>query len=954
MKQHAISSLRTILFCLAVSTAGAANFSVINTNDSGPGSLRQAILDANANAGADTISFDIPGTGLHTISPLSLLPPITDTVTIEGFSQAGAKANSLFVGSNAVLTIELNGTNVSGPAFLVNSPNNLFRGLIINRFAVNASFNPAYAFRLLGAGNTIQGCYIGTNSTGDTAAPNACGISIEAGGNNRIGGTGPGGRNVILGGNYSGAIDITGGDGNTILGNYVGTNAAGTTALGRPGISISTANNTIGGSTSSARNVTFGNQGFTVALSGSGATGNVIQGNYLGITATGDASLGGNTSSISLSNAPNNIIGGSEIGAGNVISGANDAGIRAAGSNGTIIQGNLIGTNAAGTAAIGNSVGIIIDGSNNLIGGTVPEARNIISGSPGGGNNHGIRITLGSASVGNLIQGNYIGTDITGTAALGNAGSGIQIFAFSEPTAPNAVTVGGTTAAARNVISGNGDNGIILESGKILVEGNYIGTDVNGTGDLGNGLSGIVAEDGNDIIGGTAAGAGNAIAFNGKKTASVSDHNGIYVPLGTGISILGNSIFSNAGLGINLSSVGEDSFFVTANDLGDADTGPNNLQNYPVLTSANNGPAGTNIIGTFNSNANTSYRLEFFASDVADPSGFGEGQTFLTALNANTDSAGNASFNVGVPRLAAGQQVTATATDPNGNTSEFSNAIAVPPPPARLTNISTRLQVLTADKVGVGGFIIQGTGTKRILIRGLGPSLAQPPFNVPNTLADPFLTLHTTDAQGHDVTLATNDSWKVDAATGQSQETTISATGLSPSSDLEAAMVVSLAPGSYTAVLSGNGNGTGNALVDVNDLDGSGSTSFLSNISTRGFVNTGDLVMIGGFILTPNNYGVAAVVVRAIGPTLATFGVSGTLNDPTLELHDASGTLVATNDDWAQDSQSGQIPNGLQPPDAKESALYRALAPGAYTAVVRGKNDSTGVALVEVYYVNTP
>jgi hypothetical protein len=205
--------------------------------------------------------------------------------------------------------------------------------------------------------------------------------------------------------------------------------------------------------------------------------------------------------------------------------------------------------------------------------------------------------------------------------------------------------------------------------------------------------------------------------------------------------------------------------------------------------------------------------------------------------------------------------------------------------------------------------------------------------------------------------IATNDNWKIDDATGQSQQAQIEATGLAPTDDLESAVLVSLNPGAYTAILSGTNNGTGNGLIEAYDLDESeSSNSLLANISTRGFVDTGDQVMIGGLILGPDTAGSATVVLRAIGPSLANppFNVSGVLADPAIELHDPNGNTIAQNDDWQQDSQSSQIPADLQPSDAKESALYRILAPGAYTAIVSGSNNTTGVGLVEAYYLSTP
>src|SRR5205807_1032284 len=303
----------------------------------------------------------------------------------------------------------------------------------------------------------------------------------------------------------------------------------------------------------------------------------------------------------------------------------------------------------------------------------------------------------------------------TGTAALGNGGAGIQIFTFVQPTGVN--TIGGTSAAARNIISSNAGDGIVSSTDNILIQGNYIGTDVNGTADLGNSNNGIELTTNNTTIGGIVAGAGNVIAFNGKNT-NASNGDGIKIYNFPGNSIRGNSIFSNKRLGIDVVGGTENSFGVTANDPCDTDTGANNLQNYPVLKSVTNTSGSVNITGTLNSTANTTYRLEFFRNDAIDPSGFGEGQVFLGSVDVLTDANCSASFNVNLPSATIAQRVTATATDPTGNTSEFSAALG------QLLNISTRLRVQTGDNVLIGGFIITGTDPKRVIVRAIGPSLS--------------------------------------------------------------------------------------------------------------------------------------------------------------------------------------------------------------------------------------
>jgi plastocyanin len=255
--------------------------------------------------------------------------------------------------------------------------------------------------------------------------------------------------------------------------------------------------------------------------------------------------------------------------------------------------------------------------------------------------------------------------------------------------------------------------------------------------------------------------------------------------------------------------------------------------------------------------------------------------------------------------------------------------------PGTFGNISTRLRVETGDNVLIGGFIITGTQPKRIIVRAIGPSLSS---FFPGALADPFLELR--DSSG--VLILSNDDWRSD------QEAEIIETGIPPSNDFESAIVATLPANNsaYTAIVRGFDNGTGIGVVEAYDLDQS-VDSKLANISTRGFVQTGDNVMIGGIIViggTP-----ATVLLRAIGPSLTNGGVPNALQDPTLELHDSNGTLIAFNDDWRSDQQTEIIATGIPPTNDLESAILRSLSPGNYTAIVQGYLNLTGVALVEAY-----
>lgn len=244
--------------------------------------------------------------------------------------------------------------------------------------------------------------------------------------------------------------------------------------------------------------------------------------------------------------------------------------------------------------------------------------------------------------------------------------------------------------------------------------------------------------------------------------------------------------------------------------------------------------------------------------------------------------------------------------------------------------------MLTGDNVMIGGFIVTGNVPKKVIVRGLGPSVP-----ISGALADPTLELHLPDGS-----VLTNDNWKTNDSTGQSQENEIRATVIPPHNDFESALVMALPPGAYTAIVRGKSGGTGIALVEVYDLDAAADAK-LANISTRGLVDIGDNVMIGGFIVGPKEANNTKVAVRALGPSLP---VNGTLQDPTLELYDGNGSITATNDNWQDDGSQNEIQaNKLNPADPRESALIRTLAPGPYTVIIQGAGGKTGVGLVEVY-----
>ena len=252
-------------------------------------------------------------------------------------------------------------------------------------------------------------------------------------------------------------------------------------------------------------------------------------------------------------------------------------------------------------------------------------------------------------------------------------------------------------------------------------------------------------------------------------------------------------------------------------------------------------------------------------------------------------------------------------------------------PAANITNFSTRASVQTGQEVTIGGFIITGTVPKQVVVRGLGPTLSQ--FGVSNFLLDPILDLHNSTSS-----IVTNDDWQTAANADQIPQ------NLRPSDARESAILATLQPGSYTVILSGKNDTGGVGLVEVYDIS-SGASAELTNVSTRGFVGTGDNVMIGGFIAS----GSTQVVVRGLGPTLAQFGVSGVLADPEVTLFDGNGNVVERNNNWRDTEQAAISATGKAPPNDLEAAILATVAPGNYTAILSGNGGGMGIGLVEVY-----
>lgn len=335
-----------------------------------------------------------------------------------------------------------------------------------------------------------------------------------------------------------------------------------------------------------------------------------------------------------------------------------------------------------------------------------------------------------------------------------------------------------------------------------------------------------------------------------------------------------------------------------------------------------------------------------FATDTGSGSIFkftpaGIKSTFASGLDTPTGLAFDASGNLFEADQHSG---TIFKFTPTGTKSTFASGLNEPsglafqPPPAissTLANISTRALVQTGNHVLIGGFVISGSGSKEVLVRAIGPTLAN--SLVPNPLQDPVLSLHDIHTE-----IANNDDWQTAANSSQIPP------ALKPADARESAILTTLAPGAYTAIVTGKGGTSGVSLVEVYDLQ-SGSSSQLINISTRGEIQNGDFVMIGGFVTAGPAGSSSEVLIRAKGPSLAQFGISDALADPTVRVFNGNGALIGSNDNW-KDTQEAEIQaTGDAPTNDLESAILLTLAPGNYTAIVSGKNGGVGVGQVEVF-----
>ncbi len=697
-----ILSISLIVFLLSLPPIGPAQalaYSVTNTNDSGADSLRQAVALANSNPGHDTITFNITGCGgpctIQLESALYLNDPAG--VTIDGYSHPDAEEAT---GSTAAtIIIELDGTLTPGIAALVPTSNNVIKGLAINQFSSGTGIAIAGT---LATGNTIRGCYIGTDPGGTTDLGNHYGIQLSnSASGNTIGGTLPAHRNIISGNDFRGVSIATSSTANTVSGNYIGTTADGLSALGnQSGIELvsSAHHNTVGGSASGAGNLISGNAGDGIIING-GITDphdNTIEDNWIGVDATGAAPLA-NGNGVEIMNGAY----GNTIGPGNIISGNTQNGILiwTAGTNGNGVKGNFIGTDVTGTIAIPNgalSGGIFIQGAakGNVIGGDTPAERNLISGNTG----RGIRIS-GAGTDFTVVSGNIIGLDINGTTALLNGWEGVHVVNGAANT-----TIGGTTSGEGNVIVADyAPVKLDTNAHDTTVSGNLLGTDITGTSGFGTG-TGVAISGGaeNNTIGGTTAGERNVISGNGGRGLNISglgtDHNQVMGNF-IGVDVMGvnplpnpsggiqiwdsarnntigpNNIIANNGLeGIRIYGADTDFNIFTQNSiyahtnyniaLPFTPDGSNDDIIAPTTVSVSLSPLS--VSGT-TSPACVGCTIEVFTSLDDYPAA---GRTYLGT--GTTDGSGN--WTVSTPGL-HGPYISATLTDIAKGTSMFSNSI---------------------------------------------------------------------------------------------------------------------------------------------------------------------------------------------------------------------------------------------------------------------------------------
>jgi CSLREA domain-containing protein len=974
-------------------------------------SLREAIVLANAGSSAVTINFAIPATdsrhfyyvddgipnhvtndathvvattaasdtslpadndpdwphSWYSILPTAALPPLSQTAVIDGYTQTGSTANTVAAMDNAVLKIELDGATagVATNGLTVSASGATVRGLVINRFTGNG-------ISLSGGNATVAGNFIGTDVSGTVDLGNAGHGLATTGFSQSIGSSTPADANLISGNNGDGML-FSNSNSDLIVGNYIGTKADGTTALGNSGNGVtffggSSVFNILGGTQSADRNVIAFNGADGVDLSTAGVS-NTIRGNSIFSNGTTANHLG------------------IDLGGDGVT--ANDAQDPDGGPNGlqnfpTITSALVTGSTRTIKGTLNSAAGQTYDID------FYASASCDSSGNGQGQSYLGSITTSTTDSNGNvsftfhpdathapaMTVGKIITATATTTGAFGDTSEFSQCFTAADGS-PGAGDIQFTAAeymvsesggtAAITVVRVGGSNGTITanlstSNGSATAPGDYIAlTDFPITyADAEVGPKTVNVTINNDSIYEDnetiklSLSATQITAQDGVTAPSADPHAAV-------LTIADNDVAPS--FSINSVSHSEGNSGTTAYTFTVTKTGlteKNSSVNYNTVDGTATAPSDFAAVPmttlTFLPNDTTKqFTVQVNGDSTVEPD-----EEFTVHLDTAVDATISNADGTGTivnddvnpsPTPTATATATATAT-PNPTAtatataapSATATATATATPTATPTatavqalNISTRLRVETGDNAMIAGFIITGNASKPVVLRGIGPSLTG--FGITDPLVDPILELRGPNSS----LIKENDNWKDD------QRPQIEGTLFQPTDDRESVILATLPPAAYTSVLTGKANGTGVGLIEVYD-NGTGLDSELANISTRGLVQGGNSVMIGGFILGGSS-NTSRIAFRGIGPSLAQFGLTNLLPDPTLEVHDANGMTIVSNDNWTDDAVSAAqlTANGLALKNQKEAGIFTALPAGQFTVILAGKNGGVGIGLVEIY-----
>jgi hypothetical protein len=941
-----------VLFC--ISHSNAATITVTSTSDSGAGTLRQAIIDNEAAGGGNTINFSVTGTIVLTSDKLLITKDVTIAgpgarlLTVQRSTAGGTPDFSIFRIDSGTATVNVSGLtianasgafeaalyNLSGATVNVSdctvTGNNItgFGGGVFNESGTvtlsNCAITNNTASQGAGVDNqstmTLRNCTVANNTATTTSTSSGGGGGIA-----NLGGATLTLVSCTITGN-SATTNLTSGGGGGVFNASFGTLHIGNTIV---------ASNSTNQTGDDVRG-DFASDGYNFIRNGDGASGFNRPGDQAG---TSGGLINANLGPLENNGGPTDTR-------------------RPIGPSNTIDKGNSFGltTDQRGRVRTNDNPNIPNAGDGTDIGAV--EVQPSITSTVTNNNDTGdgsLRERVLDANGGDAID---FAPNVTGTITL-----------TSGPiTIDRGMTIAGPGARTLTVTNSGLTGFVISGPSPVIISGLTIANSFSGVDDGGN-LSMTdcaIANNGGLLYGG-------GLYVRGSDTlnltrCTISGNSGVS---GGGIYNLGTATLSNCTIASNIAT-----YSAPVNDGGQGggiyNLGSLSLTNCTVSgnTASGNSSAGggggvelngtvhlTNTIVAGNTTDGTGPDVHGAATSDGynlirngnGSTGFTDGvnhdlvgtganptNAFLGSLQNNGGPTDTEALSSNSPAINAGNDATAPTIDQRGyirpDTSdigafEFNGTI-----PVTLANIATRLKVETGDNALIGGFIVTGTQSKKIIVRARGPSLSQ---FFSGVLANPILELY----QGNTL-LETNDDWK-------QHQTEVEATGIPPTNDLESAIVRTVTPDNYTAIVRGVGNGTGIALVEVYDLDRTGDSK-LANISSRGLVQTGDNVIIGGFIVLGSDS--QKVIVRALGPST---GVPGAMANPTLELYDVNGTILEANDDWQQSANKQAIIDSTIPPsNDAESAIVRTLTPGNYTAIVRGANDSTGVAVVEVYALN--